>query len=549
MNLSTLKRAIIYSRVSTDDQAERGTGLDGQERESLSYAESIGATVVAQFREDYTGTTLDRPDLKQVRAMLRTGQADILIAHRPDRLDRSEWGINLMLLLQELKSLDIELHYSQQRRHIDLNNPAEALMQSIFGWQAGEDRSAIVRRLAGARIERVLQGSVMVSSRPPYGYDVVQEMDGKRTFYRLAINEEEAEIVRKIFHWAINGDETGKPLGTPTIADKLTAMGVLTKSDKDPAYGNKKMGRGQWSDGTVGSILKNRVYIGEWRYGKRQKKNKANKPLLKVPAIINKELFDLARSKVQGRSNNAKEANYLLSGRVKCGCCGYKMHGGAAGKNTYYRCPPRGKKDFRSCENKVYNTKKVDGVLWAWLTGLFTDQTGEAIREGLVGFREFNQEQAGPIEEELEQAKATARKIEQQLEGLYRDYQSTGSDWLKKRIEGDMTILEQQSTGIQATIERLTEQLGEKTVTPEEEVSLLRFAATMRINWDVISQDTESKQAILNRFNIRVELKVIDGKRKAIVTGKLIPDEMVLVVEEMPQGMHFISTEGSCHIC
>ena len=252
---AAMKRAIIYSRVSTDEQSERGTGLDGQERESLAYAESIGATVIAQFREDYTGTTLDRPELTKVRALLRGGQADMLIAHRPNRLDRSEWGVNLMLLLQELKSLNVELHYSQQRRHIDLNNPAEALMQSIFGWQAGEDRSAIVRQLVDGRIEKVKQGSTLVAGRPPYGYNVVQEMDGKRTLNRLIINEEEARIVRLIFKWTIYGDESGRPLGAPAIADKLTAMGILTKADKNSVYNvNKVMAPGEWNEGTVRNI-------------------------------------------------------------------------------------------------------------------------------------------------------------------------------------------------------------------------------------------------------------------------------------------------------
>lgn len=530
------KRAIIYSRVSTDEQAATGTGLDGQEAESLAYADSIGATVVARFREDYTGTTLNRPDLTQARAMLQAGQADILIAHRPDRLDRSEWGINLMLLLQELKSLGTELHYSQQRRHIDLNNPAEALMQSIFGWQAGEDRSAIVKRLEAGRIEKVKQGSVMVFNNPPYGYDETkEELEGGRTHYRLIINEEEAAIVRKIFHWTIYGDEIGRLLGALAIANKLTEMNVLTKSDKDPACNHKKMGRGQWNRGTVYSMLNNRVYTGEWQYGKR-----GQEPLtVEVPAIISRELFALAQSKTKGRSNNTKNRNYFLSGRIRCGCCGYKMHGISIGERYhYYRCPSKTIKLLRKCDNENFNASKVDGAIWNWLTEMFTDPTGEAIYKGLLGYRELTEKQSKPLEQELEEAKKTVKQLERQLETMYRDFQAASSEWLKKRIEGDMTILEGQLSGAQAIIERLTEQLRQQTVTPEEEVRLLDFAAKMRDNWDAISRDIESKQAILNRFNIQVELKLVDGKKTAIVTGKLIPDEKLFVVETMTTWPH-----------
>jgi hypothetical protein len=101
-----------------------------------------------------------------------------------------------------------------------------------------------------------------------------------------------------------------------------------------------------------------------------------------------------------------------------------------------------------------------------------------------------------------------------------------------------ITTLEGQLSGAQAIIERLTEQLRQQTVTPEEEVRLLDFAAKMRDNWDAISWDIESKQAILNRFNIQVELKLVDGKKTAIVTGKLLPDEKLFVVETMTTWLH-----------
>jgi len=47
--------------------------------------------VADPFREDYTGKTLDRPELSKVREMLKARQADVLIVYKTDRLDRSEW--------------------------------------------------------------------------------------------------------------------------------------------------------------------------------------------------------------------------------------------------------------------------------------------------------------------------------------------------------------------------------------------------------------------------------------------------------------------------
>lgn len=86
-----MKRAIIYCRVSTDEQAERGTSLEAQQRESVAYCERAGLRVVRIFREDFSGVTLARPELAAARAMLEAGQAEAFVVHRPDRLDRSEW--------------------------------------------------------------------------------------------------------------------------------------------------------------------------------------------------------------------------------------------------------------------------------------------------------------------------------------------------------------------------------------------------------------------------------------------------------------------------
>jgi len=76
---------------------------------------------------------LERPALSQLRKIIQTGKVDVLIVFKPNRLDRSEWGVNLLVLLQELKAFGVELHYSQEGRFVDLNNPLEALLQSFSG--------------------------------------------------------------------------------------------------------------------------------------------------------------------------------------------------------------------------------------------------------------------------------------------------------------------------------------------------------------------------------------------------------------------------------
>ena len=71
MTHHTHKNAIIYCRVSDAKQKIRGDGLGSQETRCREYANYRQLSVVQVFREDYTGATANRPQLKALLAFLR----------------------------------------------------------------------------------------------------------------------------------------------------------------------------------------------------------------------------------------------------------------------------------------------------------------------------------------------------------------------------------------------------------------------------------------------------------------------------------------------
>ncbi|MCG3208362.1 MAG: hypothetical protein FOGNACKC_01966 [Anaerolineae bacterium] len=540
---TVLKTAILYCRVSTDEQAETGTSIDNQVQVGLAYAKEAGLFVPAEFvfKEDFSGKTLERPELIKVRKLLQTGQAQALIVYKADRLDRSEWGANLIHLLGELKSLDAELHYSEDRVKVDLKNPFEVFMHGHFkGFFAGEDhRATVVKLLKGRRNKVKDYGSVMVSSRPPFGYDVIKmpvPENPKMQRQELIINESEADAVRKIYQWYLFGDEDGVPLGFVAITQKLMALGIPTKGDKNRKMGKKHIGK--WYPCVIGGILKNETYAGVWKYGKDHPDNCVlEKEVLEVtvPAIIPRDMWQLAqeRRKIKLHSTSRKY-EYLLLGRVICGHCGMKMTGEnkQAGKYRYYFCPAAKGTSFRRCESHTrYRVDKVDAVVWEWLTRIFTDETGQELRDGLAGYRAKKTGEGESIEHDIKIADKSIKEIEGRLESLYQDHRAASSEYLKKRIESDMQLLEAQLKSQQLKATEYRQKLAEHTVTPQDEIKLLEFAAHLRPRWAAISEDIESKKAVLSRFNITVKLQIIDGKRYAIVTGKIVPDEEVLPIK------------------
>lgn len=82
---------LAYVRVSTDEQAESGAGMDAQRASLQAEAERRGWTDRLVWIEDagYSAKDLDRPGMRRALDMLAAGKASVLLATKVDRLSRS----------------------------------------------------------------------------------------------------------------------------------------------------------------------------------------------------------------------------------------------------------------------------------------------------------------------------------------------------------------------------------------------------------------------------------------------------------------------------
>ena len=74
-------RAAIYCRVSTEDQEREGTSLQTQFEACLSYCHDKGYDVAYRFSEAYSGLTLERPKLNELRELVRNEQIDVVVVY------------------------------------------------------------------------------------------------------------------------------------------------------------------------------------------------------------------------------------------------------------------------------------------------------------------------------------------------------------------------------------------------------------------------------------------------------------------------------------
>ena len=206
----------------------------------------------------------------------------------------------------------------------------------------------------------------------PYGYRVGE--DGKPE-----IVEDEAEVVRRIFHMCVH-----EGMGVRVIAHRMMADGV-------PTAGQAK----RWWDGQVHRILTNETYKGDWWYGKARyistedgvrvhDNDKDTWIPVPFPKIVDEQTWDRAQSVMkQRRSHSGRNTKvfYLLQHLVRCAGCGMLMGclatrkriGKRNGKvyryeldtpRRYYKC--YGTQHFRTgCrEHTMIRAERLEDLIW-----------------------------------------------------------------------------------------------------------------------------------------------------------------------------------------
>jgi site-specific DNA recombinase len=308
----------LYARVSTDAQAEK-YALSSQLYELRKYAAGrYPHEPVIELADEVSGATLDRPKLDELRRLVRSDTVSIIVAYDPDRLSREL--VDLLLLTKEFEKHQVLLDFVAGGFE---QTPSGRMLLQMRGVIAEYERTQIRARTLRGKLEAARQGR-MYGERHPFGYD--------REGGALKVNEQQAEVVRRMFAMVLNDESVRE------IAAKLTADGAL------PQRGQ------QWRTSSIHRILRNRCYIGETAYNRRKKVGKHQTVFrpqnewiaLAVPSIVSREIFDRAQSQLKRNGELLSGRNdkrfYLLRGLLRCASCGNRLAGCASHGRPFYRC-------------------------------------------------------------------------------------------------------------------------------------------------------------------------------------------------------------------
>jgi len=147
--------AIIYSRVSSGEQGASGLGLEAQVAKCAEYASRQGLEVIDTLTEVKSGKSVKaRPVLVEALSRLKSGEAQVLIVAKLDRLSRSLFDFATLLQRAEREGWSVVL----LDLGVDTTTPVGRMQAQIVASVAEFERARISERCSDAAKAKKARG-------------------------------------------------------------------------------------------------------------------------------------------------------------------------------------------------------------------------------------------------------------------------------------------------------------------------------------------------------------------------------------------------------
>jgi site-specific DNA recombinase len=392
----TTRTAIIYSRVSGEEQARKGYSLPDQREALRKWCEAEGYTIIDDVTDEgWSGAYLERPGLDRVRDLVAAGGVDTVVVLFRDRIAR---GVAAQLLVEEFAERGTRL--CALNAPLD-DSPEGELQGGMLDLIAGWERRKIAQRTTRGRLAKAKKGLLIATHTPHFGFRYTPE----RTAY--LIDEPAMKTVARVFE--LVGDRGLTLYGT---AKALQA-------EVRPAPG----GGSRWGEKTIRDIVQDDVYFARpceevqamvgpeaasrldpgksygivWYPrrkvitkpvaepdgfgGKRYRKVQTEEwrplsecvPIPVVDSTIPPNLVRAARNAIEHNAATSRTGERLwelTGGVLRCGSCGCRMvanrkRNGSEPTKTYnyYRCPTTQRTG--TCDNrKSHRAEPLEDAVW-----------------------------------------------------------------------------------------------------------------------------------------------------------------------------------------
>jgi DNA invertase Pin-like site-specific DNA recombinase len=301
--------AVIYLRVSTKEQAERGGESEGfsipaQREACLRKAQSLGARVVGEFVDrGESARSADRPELQRMLRYIQKQSVAFAIVHKVDRLARNRVD-------------DVEINLALTKAGVQLVSCTENIDETPSGMLLHGIMSSIAEfysRNLATESRKGMRQKARSGGTPgmaPFGYinTRIRTAEG-REVRTVEVDPERAEIVRWLYEAYATGESTLVQLRDELAARGVTALPRPNKPARPLAQSH------------IHTILKNRYYVGVVTFDGVEYPGK-HEPL--VSEALWHQVQQVRVARVQSGEKPRQRPHYL-KGSLYCGQCGEVM--------------------------------------------------------------------------------------------------------------------------------------------------------------------------------------------------------------------------------
>ena len=378
-------KGIIYARYSSDSQTENS--IEGQLRECREFAEKNDIIILNSYIDRaLSAKTANRPEFQKMIKDSAKNLFDVIVVWKLDRFARNRYDsahYKAILRKNGVKVISATESISEDSTGILL----ESLLEGYAEFYSAELSEKVTRGLTENALKCKYNGGGL-----PVGYTI----DSEQYFQ---VDPLTAPVVLEAFK------RYDKGATIVEIVRWMNEKGIKPKDGKAMGIDNVKR------------LLKNRRYIGEYKYSKTTIPNG-------IPAIVPLDLFDrvqerLAKNKKAPARFKAKEELYLLSTKLHCGLCGAFMVGESGTSKTmkfhqYYKCVSA--KNHKGCKKKSVKKSWIeDIVINETMRTIMDDSVVEYIADLVM---ELQQRENTDLPRFKEQLTETEKAIENMLNAI-----------------------------------------------------------------------------------------------------------------------------------
>ena len=444
--------AVIYARYSSDRQREES--IEGQLRECTDYAMKNNLTLLGTYVDRaLSARTADRPDFQRMIADSAKGLFDVVLVWKLDRFSRDRYDsahYKHVLKKNGVRVISIKENIS--------DGPEGIILESMLEGYAEYYSAELAQKIRRGQHDNAMK-CMNNGGNTPLGY-YVDKATG-----RLEVNQETAPYVQELFARYADGERL------TVLQAEMEERGLRSK--RGNAY----------TVSVLSNLLKNRKYIGEYKYGDVITPDG-------IPAIIDKELFERVQMRMAANKKapaRAKaEEEYLLTTKLYCGDCG-RLMAGESGKGCkgivyhYYKCS--GAKRRLGCKKKAIKKHWIEEtVVKLTVSKVLTDEAIDRIADAILVMQEQGDTMTPVLKQQLQQCEAEIRNVMKAIR------QGIITETTKECLED----LETQRDSLKASILQL--QLERRKFTKEEIVEWISKYKYGNIN------DLDYRKEIIDTF-------------------------------------------------